>query len=74
MGSFQVIQYILHTANHTDAEEPYYSTVYTGRPDAIEMKENDAYGRAPLARREIIVEENPAYGVTGQNGTKNRQN
>ena len=48
--------------------------MYTGRPDVIEMKENDAYGRPPLARREIIVEENPAYGITGQNGTKNRHN
>jgi len=48
--------------------------VYTGRPAAIEMKENDAYGRPPPPRQKIIVEENPAYGVTGQNGGKNRQN
>jgi len=48
--------------------------VYTGRPDVIEMKENDAYGRPPLARREIIVEGNPAYGVSGWNDARNRQN
>jgi len=48
--------------------------VYAGQPDTIEMKENDAYGRPPPAQWEIIVEENPAYGVTGKNGTKKRHN
>ena len=74
-GSLQALQYnyIPHTVN-TDLDEPYYSTVYTGRPDAIEMKENDAYGRPRPARQKIIVEENPAYGVTGQYGGTNRQN
>ena len=65
---------MLHTANHTDSEEPYYSTVYAGQSDAIEMKENDAYGRPPPAQREIIVEENLAYGVSVRNDSRNRQN
>jgi len=42
LESFEVIYHMLHTANHTDSEEPYYSTVYAGQSDAIEMKENDA--------------------------------
>jgi len=47
-------------------DEPYYSTVYTGRPDAIEMKENDAYGMPPPVQQQIIVKENPAYTLTAQ--------
>ena len=49
-----------------DLEEPYYSTVNTGQPDAIEMKVNDAYGRSQPTQQEITVEENPAYDITGQ--------
>ena len=52
-------------------EEPYYSTVSAQQPDAIEMKDNDAYVKLPPAQREIIVEENPAYTVTVQNFTRN---
>ena len=48
-----------------DLEEPYYSTVNTGQQDAIEMKENDAYGRSQPTQQEITVEENPTYDVTG---------
>ena len=69
-GNTIIICVILLTANN-DPEEPYYSTVYTGQP--IAMKENDAYGCPPPARQEINVEENPAYRVTGQSGTTNRQ-
>ena len=47
-------------------EEPYYSTVSTQQPDAIEMKENDAYGMPPPVRQQIIVEENPSYVATAQ--------
>jgi len=48
--------------------------VYAGQSDAIEMKENDAYGRPPPAQREIIVEENLAYGVSVRNDSRTRQN
>ena len=63
----RIIQYncIFHTAN-ADLEVPYYSTANTGQPDAIEMKENDAYQRPQPTQQEITVEENPAYDVTGQ--------
>ena len=47
--------------NHTTAQQP----------DAIEMKDNDAYVKPPPAQREIIVEENPAYIVTMQDFTRN---
>jgi len=47
-------------------DEPYYSTVYTGRPDAIEMKENDAYGRPRPARQKIIVEETLRMELLGR--------
>ena len=40
--------------------------VSTQQPDAIEMKQNDAYGIPPPVRQEIIVEENPSYIVTAQ--------
>ena len=64
----------LLTANN-DPEEPYYSTVCTGQPDAIPLKENDAYGSMPPTPQQvIIVDDNPAYRVTGQNGSRNRQN
>jgi len=46
-------------------EEPHYSTVSTQQPDAIEMKQNDAYGMPPPVQ-EIIVEANPSYIVTAQ--------
>jgi len=54
-----------------NSEQPYYSTVSAQQPDAIEMKDNDAYVKPPPARREIIVEENPAYTITVQNFTRN---
>ena len=70
-GYYDVVIY--STANTEDPyystviyEEPYYSTVSTQQPDAIEMKENDAYQRPQPTQQEITVEENPAYDVTGQ--------
>ena len=42
----------------------------TGQPDAIEMKENDAYGRPQPTQQEITVEENPAYDL-GPNSDSN---
>jgi len=65
-GIISIIQYILHTAKHTDSEEPYYSTVYAGQPDTIKMKENDAYWRPPPAQREIIVEETLLMELLGR--------
>ena len=62
---YNIIPCILHTGNN-DSEDPCYSTVYTGQPDVIKMKENDAYGKSLPGQREIIVEENTAYGVTTQ--------
>ena len=43
----------------------YYSPVSAQQPDAIEMKENDAYGMLAPVRQQII--ENPLYIVTAQN-------
>ena len=54
------------TMQSYDLEVPYYYTVNTEQPDAIEMKENDAYQRPQPTQQEITVEENPAYDVTGQ--------
>ena len=42
-------------------EEPYYSVVNIKRPDAIEMKQNDAYEKP--AQLPLHVEENPAYSI-----------
>ena len=56
----------LHTA-HTNLEEPSYSAVN------IVQTKNEAYGSLPV-QQEITVEENPAYGTTGQNRIRNAQN
>ena len=42
-------------------EEPYYSVVNIKRPDAIEMKQNEAYEKVP--ELPPLHVENPAYGV-----------
>ena len=44
-------------------EEPYYSVVNIKRPDAIEMKQNEAYEKTPQLPLHV---ENPAYGVSIQ--------
>ena len=73
-GNTQYTTHMLYCTANNDPEEPYYSTVYTGQPDAIAMKENDAYGCPLPAQQEIFIDENPAYlRVTGQNCTGNTQ-
>ena len=49
---------ILHTA-HIDLEEPSY----------IVPAKNEAYGSLPVQQE--IIEDNPAYGVTGQRNAQN---
>ena len=44
-------------------EEPYYSVVNVKKPDAIEMKQNEAYEKTPQLPLHV---ENPAYGVSIQ--------